>query len=181
MTMTENITKSVTDTVDEIAAKSELDKVATQIPARAKLECDLAYRLPTSGRALTNIVITRKQAEEILKELRALPLTFDAYQKAASTTAVAYPGRDSLLGLIYLTAKLNTEAAEAAQKALKAWRDGNTVDPVAIASEIGDVLWYCAETASKLGFDLSEIAQANLTKLADRQKRGVIAGSGDNR
>jgi NTP pyrophosphatase (non-canonical NTP hydrolase) len=179
MTMTENITKSVTDTVDKIAAKSELDKVAAT--ARAKLECDLSYRLPTSGRALTNIVITRKQAEEILKELRALPLTFDAYQKAASTTAVAYPGRDSLLGLIYLTAKLNTEAAEAAQKALKAWRDGTAADPAAIASEIGDVLWYCAETASKLGFDLSEIAAANLTKLADRQKRGVIAGSGDNR
>ena len=47
--------------------------------------------------------------------------------------------------------------------------------------ELGDVLWYVAQLASELGFDLDTIARANLEKLASRAARNVIAGSGDQR
>lgn len=50
-----------------------------------------------------------------------------------------------------------------------------------IAAELGDVLWYTAALATEFGLDLREIAEANLAKLEDRQRRGVIGGSGDNR
>jgi NTP pyrophosphatase (non-canonical NTP hydrolase) len=47
--------------------------------------------------------------------------------------------------------------------------------------EIGDVLWMAAGIAKEMGWTLEEVCQANLDKLADRQKRGKIVGSGDNR
>jgi NTP pyrophosphatase (non-canonical NTP hydrolase) len=50
-----------------------------------------------------------------------------------------------------------------------------------VAKELGDVLWYIANLAEDLGYDLAEIADMNLEKLADRANRNVIKGSGDNR
>jgi NTP pyrophosphatase (non-canonical NTP hydrolase) len=51
----------------------------------------------------------------------------------------------------------------------------------AIKLELGDVLWYLAQLASELGFELEDVAQANLDKLASRAARDQIAGSGDDR
>ena len=50
-----------------------------------------------------------------------------------------------------------------------------------IAKELGDVLWMVQGCAGILNYDLEEIAQMNIDKLQDRQNRGVIVGSGDNR
>jgi NTP pyrophosphatase (non-canonical NTP hydrolase) len=47
--------------------------------------------------------------------------------------------------------------------------------------ELGDLLWYAAKAARDLGVPLSEVAQINLDKLRDRQARGVLRGSGDDR
>lgn len=51
----------------------------------------------------------------------------------------------------------------------------------AIKLELGDVLWYVSCLGKALGFELAEIADANIEKLASRQNRGVIGGSGDMR
>jgi NTP pyrophosphatase (non-canonical NTP hydrolase) len=50
-----------------------------------------------------------------------------------------------------------------------------------MAKELGDVLWYVAQLSTELELDLDEIAQQNLDKLLSRQRRGVLAGSGDER
>ena len=50
-----------------------------------------------------------------------------------------------------------------------------------IASEIGDVLWYCAMLASELNVNLGKIMEDNLYKLNDRKTRGTLQGSGDSR
>ena len=50
-----------------------------------------------------------------------------------------------------------------------------------IAKELGDVLWYMANLAFELGYDLGDIAAINIQKLVDRQERGKIHGDGDNR
>ena len=83
--------------------------------------------------------------------------------------AVTYP----ILGLV-------GEAGEVAEKWKKNLRDG-VFDIDDMAKELGDVLWYLANTANDLGLNLDFIAWQNLDKLADRKARGVLAGNGDNR
>ena len=43
------------------------------------------------------------------------------------------------------------------------------------------MLWYVAQLATEAGLDLEELAEANLEKLASRQRRSVLHGSGDTR
>jgi NTP pyrophosphatase (non-canonical NTP hydrolase) len=109
-------------------------------------------------------------------------MDFNQYQQGARATA-RYP----LVGSnpIYPTLGLCGEAGEVADKVKKVIRDDDGVfsDPVreSLKLELGDVLWYVAQLASELGFDLDSIARANLEKLASRAARNVIAGSGDQR
>ena len=77
------------------------------------------------------------------------------------------------------------EAGEVANKVKKLIRDGEDTMPhdwkEQLASEIGDVLWYCAALASDLDMSLSVIAKQNKDKLEARLKKGTIQGSGDKR
>lgn len=50
-----------------------------------------------------------------------------------------------------------------------------------ITKELGDVLWYIAILARDFGITLDEIGQTNIAKLRDRQLRGKLGGSGDER
>jgi NTP pyrophosphatase (non-canonical NTP hydrolase) len=50
-----------------------------------------------------------------------------------------------------------------------------------IKAEIGDCLWYIAVLADDFNIKLSDIASANIEKLALRQKNNTIHGSGDDR
>ena len=105
----------------------------------------------------------------------------DMYQQVAKTTAI-YPREQAI---IYPTLGLTGEAGEVANKVKKIIRDGtdkNNEDMVqALSSEIGDCLWYIAVLADDVGLKLSDIANNNLLKLANRKEKGTIRGSGDNR
>jgi NTP pyrophosphatase (non-canonical NTP hydrolase) len=104
----------------------------------------------------------------------------DMYQKSAKATAI-YP-RD--YSIVYPAIGLAGEAGEVANKVKKLIRDNpDMTDDIKekIGDEIGDVLWYCAVLADDLGQSLSEIANRNLEKLANRQKLGKLHGSGDKR
>ena len=109
-------------------------------------------------------------------------MDINAYQAAARRTAT-YP--DVGQNPIYPTLGLTGEAGEVADKVKKVLRDREGVfdEPTreAIKLELGDVLWYVAQLASELGYDLEEVATANLNKLASRAARGRIGGSGDQR
>ncbi len=87
--------------------------------------------------------------------------------------------------LVYPILGLLGEAGEIANKAKKVARDdGGQLHPdkqLDLAKELGDDLWYVAAIATALDVDLGEVGSANLAKLADRQERGVIQGSGDDR
>ena len=105
----------------------------------------------------------------------------DMYQKVALTTAI-YPREQAI---IYPTLGLTGEAGEVANKVKKIIRDGSDSKDEKLVSEIkaeiGDCLWYIAVLANDFDIKLSDIASANIEKLALRQKNNTIHGSGDDR
>jgi len=105
----------------------------------------------------------------------------DMYQKVAITTAI-YPREQAI---IYPTLGLTGEAGEVANKVKKIIRDGSDSKDEKLVSEIkaeiGDCLWYIAVLADDFNIKLSDIASANIEKLATRKSKGTIHGSGDNR
>lgn len=110
-------------------------------------------------------------------------LGFDEYQRRALETALfpAIGGERC----VYPALGLADEAGEVLGKIKKLYRDrGGEVTPgfrEELEKELGDVYWYLAVLADAFGLDSSEVAAANLRKLADRAERGVLHGSGDDR
>ena len=107
---------------------------------------------------------------------------FDTYQKESRKTAkypaIAHP-------IVYPALGLVNEAGEVAGKVKKIFRDkGGEIgkeERQALKRELGDVLWYLAQTCTELDLSLREVAEANLTKLFSRLERGTIRGDGDER
>lgn len=82
---------------------------------------------------------------------------------------------------LYPYIKLSGETGETLEKIGKAIRKGEHVSSDALVKELGDVLWYVSACGYELGYNLKEVAQTNLKKLYDRQKRNKIVGEGDER
>jgi NTP pyrophosphatase (non-canonical NTP hydrolase) len=93
------------------------------------------------------------------------------YQTAAAQTDClpTGPHSDLLVPLLGLAG----EVGELQSEYKKALRDGD--DPGLyrnrFAEELGDVMWYVADFATKLGFDLNQIARLNLDKSRERWGR----------
>lgn len=115
----------------------------------------------------------------LLRHKGTLMLTFNEYQANARQTLLAE--NEHLLA--YLALGLGGEAGEIQNKLKKVLRGDYTVEAIRgdLQAELGDVLWYLAVLADALSLSLEEIAHANLDKLASRQQRGQLRGSGDER
>jgi NTP pyrophosphatase (non-canonical NTP hydrolase) len=72
------------------------------------------------------------------------------------------------------------EAGEVAEKIKKRFRDGK-LDCVAVQKELGDVLFYWGALHNLLGLCPDHTIDVNVAKLTDREERGVLRGSGDDR
>lgn len=108
------------------------------------------------------------------------PLSLNEYQRQAKTTDMT-----AHHGFPYYALGVAGEAGEVAEKVKKFLRDDNGVltpeRAEAIKKELGDVMWYVALLADKLGVTLEEVAQGNLDKLAKRYDEGKLSGDGDDR
>ena len=114
-------------------------------------------------------------------------MTLEEYQKQAMTTCMA-----SSENFSYMFLNLVGEVGEFASKIAKAIRkEENCIDyndlgvtvtnNEELQKEAGDILWQLSGLCTVMGWNLEDIAQQNLDKLASRQQRTVIDGSGDNR
>lgn len=122
-------------------------------------------------------------------------MELNEYQKRAMTTCMSSSENYS-----YMFLNLVGEVGEFASKVAKAIRKGQmniggnfaanvlSVDRIEVhrlmeelQKEAGDILWQLSGLCTVMGWSLEEVAQQNLDKLASRQQRNVIDGSGDNR
>jgi NTP pyrophosphatase (non-canonical NTP hydrolase) len=103
----------------------------------------------------------------------------EVYQINARATAI-YPKH---CAVDYCIHGLTNEAGEVAGAWKKYLRGDYGIEEARdkVKKEVGDVLWYVSQICTEINLTLGEVMQANLDKLADRQQRGVIAGSGDTR
>lgn len=104
------------------------------------------------------------------------------YQQRCLETAI-YPNVGN--NLSHAVHELTSEAGEVAGVVKRIGRDcgGVLTDEYRdrIKKEVGDVLWAAAMVCYEAGINLSDAAEANIAKLRDRQIRGVLQGSGDER
>ena len=104
----------------------------------------------------------------------------DYSQKAISTLTSDHAYGDISADLMAQILGLAGESGEVMEKFKKLIRDKHD-DRAEIIKELGDVLWYVNSAAHLLGSSLEEVARLNNEKLASRQQRGRLHGSGDNR
>ncbi len=109
-------------------------------------------------------------------------MKFNEYQQIICKNA-KYPSKGN--NIVYPVLGLTGECGEVAEKVKKIIRDKkgkiNRTSRSSIKKELGDVLWYLTMCGHEFKLNLNDIAKSNLEKLADRRKRKVIHGSGDNR
>lgn len=94
-------------------------------------------------------------------------MDFDDYQHKAEATDQRPGGDDSIvIPLLGLAGEAGTLLSEYK----KYLRDGGSHAEYEslVSEELGDLLWYVANLASKFGLSLSEVAEANLFKVNDR-------------
>jgi NTP pyrophosphatase (non-canonical NTP hydrolase) len=99
-------------------------------------------------------------------------MNFDNYQKEALRTdrVPAGDGADDAASLIVPMLGLAGETGQLLSEYKKHLRDGEAhrLFKERVSEELGDLLWYVANVASKFDLSLSEIAAANLAKVKQR-------------
>jgi NTP pyrophosphatase (non-canonical NTP hydrolase) len=99
-------------------------------------------------------------------------MDFDSYQKEALRTdrVPARDGSDNVLSLVVPMLGLAGETGQLLSEYKKHLRDGEAhrLFKERVSEELGDLLWYIANVASKFDLTLDEIAAANLAKVKAR-------------
>lgn len=99
-------------------------------------------------------------------------MDFDTYQKQALSTdrVPARNGTGEITSLIVPMLGLAGETGQLLSEYKKHLRDGKAhcLFKERVSEELGDLLWYIANVASKFDLSLSEIAAANLAKVEQR-------------
>lgn len=98
-------------------------------------------------------------------------MDFRAYQVEALRTDVsAAAGKDGPDALVVPMLGLAGEAGQLLSEYKKHLRDGEAhkLFKDRVCEELGDLLWYLANVASKFDLDLDDVAQSNLAKVRER-------------
>ena len=106
-------------------------------------------------------------------------MNFNEYQKLAQrTSSKKISAIDKVLnGLM----GLNGEAGECIDILKKYFFQGHDLDADKLIDELGDVLWYIAETCTGIGVTMEEVAKRNIEKLRKRYPDGFETERSINR
>ena len=113
-------------------------------------------------------------------------MDFNEYQKLAATTDVGTAAQDNIKpGWLYYILGIGGETGELIETVKKHFRDDygkmTTERMDSIISEAGDIMWYLARLCSMFNIEFEEVFVTNCLKLAERKKKNMIHGDGDNR
>ncbi len=106
-------------------------------------------------------------------------MTMNEYQKLAQRTA--NPELTAIEKLRNGCYGLCGEAGECIDLLKKHEFQGHELNETKLIDELGDVLWYIAQTAVSLNTTLEEVAQRNIAKLRARYPEGFSANRSVNR
>jgi NTP pyrophosphatase (non-canonical NTP hydrolase) len=106
-------------------------------------------------------------------------MNFNEYQRLAQRTSskknsVIDKVLNGLMGL-------NGEAGECIDIFKKYFYQGHELDKEKLIDELGDVLWYIAETCTGIGVTMEEVAKRNIEKLRKRYPDGFEVERSVNR
>ena len=121
-------------------------------------------------------------------------MELNVYQKKAMETCMP-----TCENISYMLLNLVGEVGEFASKIAKGIRKGEMeitrnalcIDNIrftgeslerldeSLMAECGDICWQLSGLCTIMGWDLEDVAEYNLKKLAERKKNGTIAGNGD--
>src|SRR5947209_2118257 len=95
-------------------------------------------------------------------------MDINEYQREANRTDQR-PGEDEA-ALVFPMVGLASEIGSVLNQFKKRVRDGDahSLFSERIAEELGDILWYAANLATKLNLDLGAIAELNLRRIRER-------------
>lgn len=99
-------------------------------------------------------------------------MKINEYQELARRTQIPYNSNmDKLRHAVF---GLTSEAGEVAGILQKEYQ-GHEIDPVHLKKELGDCLWMIAEACDSLDIKMSDVAEANISKLKARYPEGFDA------
>jgi NTP pyrophosphatase (non-canonical NTP hydrolase) len=101
-------------------------------------------------------------------------LTLDRYQELAAATDLEMQPTDPLVPLLGLAGEVGALIAEY-KKRVRPGGESYVGFEAVVATELGDILWYLAALARRVGRPLSEVAHQNLQKTQDRYGSGQRA------
>lgn len=106
-------------------------------------------------------------------------MTINEYQALAMRTSNKdlSPDYHLLNGVLGLCG----ESGEVADMVKKNWMQGHDLDLDHVVKELGDVLWYVAETATAIGVDMETIMKMNIDKLKARYPDGFSSDRSQHR
>lgn len=94
-------------------------------------------------------------------------MDFDDYQHKAQATDQRPQGHDSVvIPMLGLAGEAGTLLSEYKKRLRDG--EGHVAYESLVSEELGDILWYVSNLASKFGLSLSEVAEANLLKVGER-------------
>jgi NTP pyrophosphatase (non-canonical NTP hydrolase) len=106
-------------------------------------------------------------------------MNFNEYQIHARRTAnVEASFEDQLANYAMGASGESGEMLDAVKKRLY---QGHSLDDYRLAKEIGDTMWYLANIANLIGFDLEMVAKMNIEKLKKRYPNGFNKEDSINR
>ena len=122
-------------------------------------------------------------------------MTLNEYQEQAMSTCMKSCNNFAymMLNLVGEVGEFSSKVAKAIRKEEKTIHNSELCTHISalgrfdddfraeLKKEAGDILWQLAGLCRVMDWDLEDVAQGNLDKLASRKERGVIDGNGDNR